>query len=161
MNRLRRALPFALWLLAGLLASAGSVACGEPAPSTDRGVTDEARGLAPPLAESESDVSVALAKDEHVEAPVDISVDFPVDVIVTNGASAIDVEVLLSMVSSDPCEADWLPEADDTVLAPIDVGPLHISRLRFLMSDQPPEGLLEPDATRSAARTDRAVCTAP
>ncbi len=62
--------------------------------------------------------------------PVSIPTAYTVTINVSAN-SAETVDVLLSITSHQPCTADWVPEAGDTVLPPIDLNGTHIGRLQY------------------------------
>ena len=84
-----------------------------------------------------------------------IAKDYPVAVQVVNGEGPADIAVDLSIVSHDPCQADWVPQPGDTLLPPSKVGDTYTSRLQWTEAGM---GGLE---VRQAVRNYSLQCTEP
>jgi len=122
-------------------------------------------GLAPPTAPpapatAESDVSVALQKDEAPSVPQDLPTQLPVQVMVSNGATATDVTVQLSVLSPSTCPAEWVTEPGDYLFPPVVIGDRVLSRLQFAMAGVEPGGLMTPFELRVAIRSYEIDCGA-
>jgi hypothetical protein len=127
-------------------------------------------GLAPPVAptreappasaEAESDVSVTLQKDEAPSVPRDLPTDLPVQVLVSNGATATDVTVQLSVLAPATCPAEWVAEPGDYLYPTAIIGGKALSRLQFAMTAVQPGGPMSPFELRSATRSYHINCGA-
>ena len=123
-------------------------------------------GLAPPVApptaaaQAESDVSVALQKDEAPSVPQDLPTQLPVQVLVSNGATATDVTVQLSVLSPSACPAGWAAQPGDYAFPPVVIGDRVLSRLQFAMAGVAPGGPMSPGELRVAIRSYEIDCGA-
>jgi hypothetical protein len=123
-------------------------------------------GLAPPVApptaaaEAESDVSVALQKDEAPSVPQDLPAQLPVQVLVSNGATATDVTVQLSVLAATTCPAEWVAEPGDYLFPRATIGDNVLSRLQFTMAGVAPGGPMSPNELRVAIRSYEVDCGA-
>ncbi len=128
-------------------------------------------GLAPPVAPAggtptpsptpapqESDVSVTMLKDEAPTVPKDIPTELPVRVTVSNGATATNVRVQLSVISPITCRAEWVAQSGDDLFPSSIVGDNVLSRVQFSMTNVPPGGALAPHELRSTTRNYRIDC---
>lgn len=80
---------------------------GDGAPMSESGACDD--GL-----DNDADGYIDLADADCDILGADLPKEYPVTIEVTNGAGPDAVDVDLSIVSHDPCQADWVPEAGDT-----------------------------------------------
>jgi hypothetical protein len=121
-------------------------------------------GLAPPVAtptaaaEAESDVSVALQKDETPSVAQDLPTQLPVQVLVTNGATATDVAVQLSVLAPTVCPAVWVAQPGDYLFPPASIGDKRLSRLQFSMASIGSGGPMSPHELRVATRSYEVDC---
>jgi len=93
-----------------------------------------------------SDMTVGLCKDEDIGdthnvqcsvplvdqlIPASLPMTFPVEVTVNPGSASQKVKVSLSVVSHDPCTAEWVAQTGDTEYTLIEVGSTNADRLDF------------------------------
>ena len=125
-------------------------------------------GLAPPVAsptaaaeaEAESDVAVTIQKDETPSVARDLPTQLPVQILVTNGATATDVAVELSALAPAVCPAEWVAQAGDYLFPLATVGTNVLSRLHLTMTGVPPGGPMAPHELRVATRSYEVDCGA-
>jgi hypothetical protein len=93
-----------------------------------------------------SDITVGLCKDEDIGdthnaqcsvplvdklIPASLPVSFPVEITVNPGTATQPVAVSLSIVSHDPCTAEWVGQTGDTQYPLSEVGSTNLDRLDF------------------------------
>ena len=121
---------------------------GNEAPMSEGGTCDDG-------VDNDADGYVDLADADCDRLGAGIAKDYPVTVQVVNGEGPADIAVDLSIVSHDPCQADWLPEPGDTLLPPSRVGDTYTSQLQWTEASM---GGLE---VRQAVRYYSLHCTEP
>ncbi|GAG11250.1 unnamed protein product, partial [marine sediment metagenome] len=117
-----------------------------------------------------SDISVLLCKDEDIGdthdaqcsvtledevIPASLPVDFDVEITVDPGTADQPVAVSLSIVSHDPCTAEWIAESGDTEYALTQVGSTNLDRLDFTT------GILPKNTDTVFTRSYEIHCTDP
>ena len=121
-----------------------------------------------------SDISVGLAKDEHLgdnDPPGDLLIPesvtrAAVNIIVANEQASTDVEVVMSLSGPPDCQPQWVPQPGDSASAWLLDGE-QFSQLRFLISNQDsdgdtiPDGIMAPLEVRTIVREYELQCNLP
>jgi hypothetical protein len=94
----------------------------------------------------QGDIAVGLCKDEDIgdthdvqcsvplvdqRIPASLPMTFPVEITANPGAVSQKVKVALTIVSHDPCTAEWVAQTGDTEYLLMEVGATNLDRLDF------------------------------
>jgi hypothetical protein len=120
---------------------------GDGAPMSESGACDD--GL-----DNDADGYIDLADADCDTLGASLPKEYPVTIEITNGMGPDEVDVDLTIVSHDPCQADWVPEAGDTSSSNRD-GDTYTSTLQWR------ESILGASEVRQAVRYYSLNCSEP